>query len=166
MKTIQTSAGDFVSVSDEDFAMLSKHAWHTDKEGYAATNVRSPSAKRGWTKVRMHRLVLPTASLIDHIDRNPLNNTRENLRACDHSQNQFNRGAASNNKCGLKGVSYHTKTSRWFSRIKRYGRQIHLGYFDTPEEAHEVYCLAADMLHGEFANHGEAIVKRRLAGGE
>ncbi len=31
-------------------------------------------------------------------------------------------------------------------------KPIHIGYFDTKEEAHEAYCLVAKTIHGEFSN--------------
>lgn len=86
---------------------------------------------------------------IDHIDNNPLNNKIENLRPCDLAQNAWNRKMPSTNTTGFKGVT--KKKNRFCARINCRNKRIHLGYFDTPEEAHEAYKKAALELHGEFA---------------
>lgn len=91
---------------------------------------------------------------IDHRDTNPANNAWLNLRLATGSQNMCNIGMRKDNKTGFKGVSWHPKKRRFSAGIRYQGRKRHLGYFDDPSEAYELYCLAADMLHGEFANHG------------
>ena len=97
----------------------------------------------------MHRGYLPDE--IDHIDGNGLNNDVENLRAATRSQNGSNRGTQTNNTSGFKGVSWHKTSNKWQAVIKFDGKQRHLGYFDTPDAAHEAYKAAAKRLHGEFA---------------
>lgn len=77
-----------------------------------------------------HRTSLP---VVDHIDRNPLNNRRLNLRAIakgDNSQNVPSRSAS-----GYRGVSFHRQSGRWRARIKTKGIEHHLGLFATAEEA-------------------------------
>lgn len=91
---------------------------------------------------------------VDHIDGNPLNNQRSNLRICTNSQNQANRGVRAGNKVGLKGVMiYHGtfKEPRYRAQIKKDGKVKHLGYFLTADEAHQAYVNAATEAHGEFA---------------
>ena len=97
----------------------------------------------------MHRGYLPEQ--IDHIDGNGLNNDIENLRAANHGQNQHNKGAQKNNTSGFKGVSWNKKSQKWQAFIKLDGKQRYLGYFDTPDAAHEAYKAAATKLHNEFA---------------
>ena len=45
----------------------------------------------------------------------------------------------SNNLVGLRGVSYNISAKRFQAAIFIKGRQLHLGYFDTPEDAHDAY---------------------------
>jgi len=86
---------------------------------------------------------------LDHIDRNPRNNALSNLREATPQQNQANRGTW--NRHGLKGI-YRETTGKFRSSIKVNGRTIHLGVFETPEEAHDCYMKAARQYFGEFAS--------------
>jgi hypothetical protein len=91
---------------------------------------------------------------IDHVDGHKDNNRLCNLREATHTENQWNRGAYSNNKCGLKGVCFDRRADAWRATIYVDRRQRHLGYFPNPETAHKAYCKAAKELHGDFANTG------------
>lgn len=83
---------------------------------------------------------------IDHIDGNPSNNRIENLREATDAQNMQNqRRPRSNNKLGVQGV-YKVNT-RFRSVLTTNGISKHLGYFDTPEEAHQVYVTAKRKQH-------------------
>jgi hypothetical protein len=55
------------------------------------------------------------------------------------------------NESGLKGVKWHRGAKKWQSRIFFQGKEIYLGLFKTPQEAHAAYCKAAKELFGEFA---------------
>lgn len=96
--------------------------------------------------------------LIDHINGDRRDNRIENLRIATYSQNAANAKRHSRNTSGLKGASQVVKkgkrTSRWQSSITYQRRQISLGYFDTKEEAHAAYVMAAESLQGKFANDG------------
>jgi hypothetical protein len=88
---------------------------------------------------------------IDHIDLNRGNNSWSNLRESTRTQNNANRSACANNKCGLKGVDYRRKIKKWRAQIAIGGKKIHLGSFCTPEDAHAAYVAAAEKYFGEFA---------------
>lgn len=89
---------------------------------------------------------------IDHINRNTLDNRKENLRACTPSQNLFNRGKNSNNKSGFKGVSWNKEKKKWIVRItKPGGRQAHVGYFNSKIEGAKAFNEAALKYHKEYA---------------
>jgi hypothetical protein len=90
-------------------------------------------------------------TLIDHINRDPLDNRICNLRLATHSQNAMNRVASKDCKSGLKGV-HCNKWGRWIASAKRHGVRYYLGSFETPEEAYLAYCRKAKELHGEFLN--------------
>ena len=87
----------------------------------------------------MHRLVTnaPKGKIVDHINRNSLDNRLDNLRVCDQSVNIMNRELLKSNKSGHKGVFWcnNLVTPKWKSKIEIRYKTIHLGYFDTYEEA-------------------------------
>ncbi len=62
--------------------------------------------------------------------------------------------ANNNNKSGFRGVSYNTCSKRFQAAIYIDGHQVHLGYFDSPEQAHDAYCDAVVAL--EFDERARA----------
>jgi hypothetical protein len=88
---------------------------------------------------------------IDHINGNGRDNRIVNLREATTSQNGFNRGLRSDNTSGYKGISWNKKSSQWLAHIGYRGKIVHLGLFDTIEEAKTVRDEAARRLHGTFA---------------
>lgn len=91
------------------------------------------------------------ASEVDHRDLDSLNNRWENLRAATGSQNLANRGLAKNSSTGFKGVSFNKEKRKYKAHITVSRRQHHIGYFDTPEDAHAAYVECARNHFGEFA---------------
>jgi len=89
---------------------------------------------------------------IDHVNVDCSDNRLSNLREATQSQNQSNKPL--NKKIsgtGFKGVSFHKKQGRFFSRIRVNNKLIHLGCFPTAEEAHQAYVVAANDIRGDFA---------------
>lgn len=88
---------------------------------------------------------------IDHINGDRCDNRIVNLRRAARSTNIQNlRSAKSHNKTGFLGVVLDSsrKTARKYAaRIVYGGKQHHLGYYNTPEEAHAVYLEAKRRLH-------------------
>ncbi|WP_459459585.1 HNH endonuclease [Rhizobium sp. No.120] len=91
---------------------------------------------------------------MDHRNGDPLDNRLKNLRACTRAENNRNRRINLSNRAGMKGVSQNPHSSKWQARIQAGGRQIYLGSFETPEEAHSAYTSAARLYHGDFACAG------------
>lgn len=88
---------------------------------------------------------------IDHRDGDRLNNAIENLRESNHSQNMHNQSNRVTNKSGYKGVSWDKKGNKFRAQISVNSKKIHLGCYETAEEAYLAYCVAADKYHGDFA---------------
>ena len=101
----------------------------------------------------LHRMIMgdPDGKDIDHINRNPLDNRRENLRICTHQQNSFNRTKNSNNTSGYKCVYFDKRYKKFQAYISIHGKRKSLGYFDSAEKASECYKQAALKHHGEFS---------------
>lgn len=89
------------------------------------------------------------AAHLDHVNRSTADNRIANLREATCSQNLANRPAQCNSSHGFKGVTRNKK--RWSARININRKYIHLGTFDTPQEAHAAYRAKASELFGEFA---------------
>ena len=87
---------------------------------------------------------------VDHIDRNPLNNHRINLRICTKAQNQQNcKGRGGTSK--YKGVCWEKRRKKWRATIKNNGKQVHIGEFCDEKEAAKAYNKKALEFFGEFS---------------
>lgn len=86
---------------------------------------------------------------IDHINRIKTDNRIANLRLADDQINNRNRGSANHNNmsCGFLGVTKPKHTKKWSAAITVDYKRIHIGYYDTPEEAHKAYIEAKKHYH-------------------
>jgi len=105
--------------------------------------------------MRFHRKILsaPDNLHVDHIDGNPLNNCRENLRLTTRSGNMRNSSAKNNEgrTSTYKGVSYCKTTGRWKAQITLDSGTMHLGRFVDELSAAAAYNRAAKVFHKEYA---------------
>lgn len=88
---------------------------------------------------------------IDHRNGDRTDNRINNLREASQAENNANASVRADNRCGLKGVRINPISGRYRARIKINGKAKHLGYFDSPQEAHSAYYAAAQEVFGEFA---------------
>lgn len=153
MKQIPLTQGKSAIVSDEDYDRVACFKWYLQSDGYAARNVTLEDGTR--RTLLMHRFLADApygnGKHIDHRDLDKLNNQRTNLRSCLRAENLRNYPRRKDNTSGFKGVTQ--RSGKWLARIGFKGQYMRLGLFETPELAHEFYCLAADMLHGVYARH-------------
>lgn len=88
---------------------------------------------------------------IDHVDGDFRNNRIANLRLADCSQNGANSRRPKNNTSGHKGVTWRKSLGKWQAHIGVRGKKLHLGFYDTSEEAAAAYRRAAREYFGQFA---------------
>lgn len=147
MKKVIISGYEFIFDDDIDTFPLCASKLAT---GYVLLTYSS-GPHRGKVFAR-HLMNVTDSNTVDHINGNPLDNRRENLRVCTHQQNCFNRGGHSNKKSGLPKGVFKTKLANWYcAKIMLHGKSIHLGQFYGIEAAKEAYEKKAQELFGEFA---------------
>jgi len=90
---------------------------------------------------------------VDHIDHIRTNNKWENLREVNNQENTKNTSLSANSTSGINGVSYMKSRGKYRATIMVNRKQIHLGLFDTIEEA-KAARAAADIEYDFHKNHG------------
>ena len=153
MKTIELTKGKYVLVDDEDYDYLNQWDWYAYPHGRTFYAVREIIAKTGIkSKLRMHRVIVnaKNGEICDHRDGNGLNNQRANLRKCSHQQNTWNSRTRINNTSGQRGVRWDKDKMKWRSVIGYKNKKIHLGYFDSQQQASDIYNRRARDLFGEY----------------
>lgn len=139
---------DKVVIDAEDIGVLAWR-WAVQKQGYArSTSQFCPHRNLHRFIAANMGLVVGEDQLVDHIDQNPRNNRRNNLRLASYGENAANsktRGSSS----GYRGVS--RDHSIWTALITHDGVMYRLGRFRSKHDAAEAYNEAAARLLGDFA---------------
>lgn len=135
--------GRIVLLDDDDAAAFASRKWSVEKHG-DAWYVRATAPPR----VYLHRILMapPPGLKVDHINRNGLDNRRENLRLVDQAQNAWN---ARGRRGAFKGVHKHMGGFR--AEIRFRGGKVYAGWAKTEEAAARLYDAKARELHGEHA---------------
>jgi hypothetical protein len=125
--------------------------------GLAIQNEKYLAHRVAWV---MHYGEQPTE--IDHINGDRSDNRIANLRLVTRTENNMNSARQSNNTSGCQGVTWDKQTNRWRAFIKKDGRTIRLGRFDTLAEAAGARKRAERKL-GFHENHGREATGCSLA---
>lgn len=146
-----------VLVDLEDYEYLSKFKWYVWKGKSNNTLYVRRNKYEGNKQITilMHRLIMDVSDpkiVVDHVDRNALNNQRSNLRKCSNSQNVKN--VKRKGSSIYAGVSYHKGCKKWVAGISKNGdgKRVHIGIFSSEIEAAKAYDREASIYFGEFAN--------------
>ena len=131
--------------------LAGKQAGTVDPKGYIAIDIDDE-------KFRGHRLawfyvygVWPNKN-IDHENGQRADNRIKNLRDITQRGNVHNQHKVrSDSKSGIKGVRFKEDKGKYQARIKIYGVEQHIGYYDTAEEAHQAYLTRKRQIHPTFS---------------
>jgi hypothetical protein len=157
MKQIKLSQGFVAIIDDRDYELVSSYKWHVyiSRAKVPVYYAQSSFRINGITKtISMHLLILGKKKgfIIDHADRNGLNNTRENIRFVTYSQNSLNTKAKINRANKYRGVFFDKRDSTYYSQIMVQGKRISLGRSKSEYECALMRDEAALKYHGELAN--------------
>lgn len=114
----------------EDYNRIKDYCWYKRTDGYVWAH------KVNNKNIPLHRLVMecPDDKIVDHINHNPCDNRKCNLRIVTLSQNNANKIKQSNNTSGVTGVYYNTTHNKWISELKFNGKR-HRHYFNNKNDA-------------------------------
>jgi hypothetical protein len=87
----------------------------------------------------------------DHVDRNPMNCRKGNLREATQQENMRNISLQKNNASGITGVSIHKQTGKWRARVMIDYKEIGLGLFENKDDAIKARLQAEAKYYGAFA---------------
>jgi len=153
-RLIKLTQGQYAIVDQQDFETLNQSKWCAAKDYDTFYAIRYARINNKNTTIKMHRQIMNAKEneIVDHHDKNGLNNTRENLRIATAAQNNANSKRGMNRgKSKYKGVCRDEKCGKWRAGIKCQGKHIHLGMFEDEKQAARAYDEAAKKYHGEFA---------------
>jgi len=139
MKKITRKGVEF-EIDKQDESVVDNLVWRID-HGY----LRNKS-------VYLHRMLLDfPKGCIDHIDGNPLNNKRNNLRICSQQENTMNKRKSRNSSSKFKGVSWIKRDRRWYACINKDYKTYSLGTFKDEIDAAKAYDKKAIEMFGKYA---------------
>lgn len=140
-------------VDVEDYDIVKAYTWRASNAG----GYPSAQEKNGKRKIKMHRLLIGDTGdfVVDHIDRNPLNNRRNNLRITTPYQNHINKSISKYNKSGITGVVWHKRDNIWESNISYNNTPIYLGRYTNKNDA------IVARLEAELKYFGEDFAPQR-----
>lgn len=132
-------------VDIEEAEKVSKYTWSV----YTTTNGKE-YVRCSYLNTTLHRFLLDPKDneVVDHINGNTLDNCKNNLRVCTHTQNMQNQKLRSNNTTGVKGVTKCGRRYRATIRVNK--KDIHIGMFDTLEKAKEERLKAEEKYFEEY----------------
>jgi hypothetical protein len=146
-KEIILSRGKVALVDDEDYNKLKVFKWFAHPDGITFYAYRKNPQKIP-SHLKMHQVIMASSGdlQVDHIDGDGLNNQRANLRLVTNRENCQNRHVQTSNK--YPGVQKYTGnlTKPYRAKIYVKGRQKHIGFFKTEEDAAIAYRVACAVL--------------------
>ena len=136
----------FFLINQQDYEEVKKYCW-SPKKGKVDGDFYWLAYKKGdGGHIALHQLIMslinknytPSKNLIpDHIDRNPSNNVRTNLRLTNQQENGKNKKRSCKNTSGKQGVSWDKQRRKWHCYINKAKKKRIQKYFDTYEDAVE-----------------------------
>lgn len=134
----------------DDLPLVKSRGWYRDNDGYLVSSYFYAGKRRF---VRFHRKVMNAGNneIVDHINKNRADNRKQNLRICEYSENDRNRGLCCTNKSGVTGVYFDKRRGKWAANITYNSRKIFLGRFDRKEDAVRIRLEKEIELFKEFA---------------
>jgi hypothetical protein len=146
---------EYALVDEDDFEKVNKYKWHLNASGYAQGTIKGKI-------IPLHHFILKKPEkgyVIDHINQDRLNDSKNNLREVSKSINSHNKIKNTNivTSSKFKGVIWNKKLKKWRSTCWFKKKQVDLGCFETEEEAAKAYDIYTFKLLGKAANNNNLV---------
>ena len=147
----------YMLVSSSQYIDIIKYKWYLGKNGYPVTYQTVDNTEKFGVGIKLHRMLLgfrawiENGLVIDHINRNKLDNRLENLRICTAKENSYNTTGRSKGDGKYKGVKKQGKSGKWTASISKDGNKHEIRDIPTEKEAAKIYDLLAENLFGDYA---------------
>lgn len=142
-------------LDDEDVHLIEDGYLASDKRAedriYARLYPRPVPTKGGRIFHYVHRLIMPDADMVDHINGNGLDNRRSNLRPCSYGENNRNAAPRKNKRVSQYIGVFPTTNGKWYGQVSVDYVTHNTPRFPTEYEAAVARDALARKLHGEFA---------------
>ncbi len=150
---IKLKTGEVASIDMSDVHLVNEYRWNRGGTGnrYAVAYARTG---RGKPKIYLHRLIMGACDgeIVDHINGDPLDCRRANLRIVTRSQNAANR-SETKNQSGYRGAFYFPSKRKYQARITCEGGVYRGPYRKDAKQAAQDFDLLARALFSEFASY-------------
>lgn len=136
-------------ISKSDFENVIKHKWRVWRNRVYTGNFKPIVISRFLFQVELEE---NPNLIVDHINHNPFDNRRENLRLITQQENTINKVLQKNNTSNIAGVSYDKSRDKWAAEIKNKGQRYRLGRFINFADAVYVRYYAEVILFKNIRN--------------
>lgn len=142
-------------IDAEDLPLVKYHKWRFSHSHIITGNKDSGMIDVSWIITGITQEQLNNGYVVDHINCDPRDNRKQNLRICAQSENVLNKSFMSNNTIGFIGVSYVKNRNTYDPEIRKDKIRCHLGHTKNLDEAVYKRLVAVKLIFGEYGNEKE-----------
>lgn len=154
----------WAKVSDEDYQRMKQHRWYLS-DGYVVRTMYRPDGSK--TSISMHRDLMSVehgdVMEVDHVNRDRLDNRRENLRLAERWENERNHEREEHYSRKV-GVTFDESRSKWKAQASLDGMYVYLGLYEQEETA-IIARLRWEAEHGRLHSDDLPLIRELMASG-
>lgn len=134
----------------EDYEKIKDYHWCENNNPGYIYGTCPDNRRKG---IYLHRLLTGAqkGDVVDHINHDPRDNRKNNLRVVTRSKNQMNTKLKTSNTSGFTGVYYSKLKGKWCAQITAQNKVIYLGTYLNKDDAINARKKAEEEYFGEYS---------------